>query len=48
MAIFEEQWQADIAKALTNASTVTKEMVDGKSAKQIKDAATAKEPAATT
>jgi uncharacterized membrane protein len=48
VAIFEEQWRAGVEKALTNASKVTKETVDGDSAKQMKDAATAKEPAATT
>jgi len=45
VAIFEEQWQADIDNALTNASKVTKEMVDGTSANQVRDAATAKVPA---
>lgn len=47
VAMFEEQWQADIDKVLSNASKVTKKTVDGKSAKQVKDAATAKEPVAT-
>jgi uncharacterized membrane protein len=48
VAMFEEQWEADIGKALPNASKVTKETVDGKSAKQVKDAAKVNEPAATT
>ena len=40
VAIFEEQWEDDIDKALSNASNVTKEKVDSDSADQVKSAAT--------
>jgi hypothetical protein len=40
VAIFDEQWADDIDSALSNASTVKKEKVDGKSADQVKAAAT--------
>ena len=36
VAIFEEQWADDIAKALPNANKVTKEKVDKNSADQVK------------
>jgi uncharacterized membrane protein len=39
VAIFEEQWEGDIDKALSNASNVTKEKVDKDSANQVKAAA---------
>jgi hypothetical protein len=48
VAVFEEQWAEDIDKVLSSASNVTKEKVDGKSAKQVKASATASEPVATT
>ena len=40
VAIFEEQWEGDIDKALSNASNVTKEKVDPESADEVKAAAT--------
>ena len=40
VAMFEEQWADDIQKALSNASNVTTEKVDGDSADQVKAAAT--------
>jgi hypothetical protein len=40
VAIFEEQWADDVDGALSNASTVKKEKVDGKSASEVKAAAT--------
>jgi uncharacterized membrane protein len=40
VAIFEERWEDDIDKALSNASNVTKEKVDPDSANQVKAAAT--------
>ena len=40
VAIFEERWEDDIDKALSNASNVTKEKVDPDSADQVKTAAT--------
>jgi uncharacterized membrane protein len=40
VAIFEEQWEADIDKALSSASNVKKEKVDSDSADQVKAAAT--------
>ncbi len=40
VAVFEETWASDIAKALPNASKVTKEKVDGDSAAAVKAAAT--------
>ena len=40
VAIFEEQWEGDIDKALSNASNVTKEKVDPESADKVKAAAT--------
>jgi uncharacterized membrane protein len=48
VAIFEEQWADDIAKALPNASKVTKEKVDKDSADQVKAAASKTVPPATT
>ena len=39
VAIFEEQWEGDIDKALSNASNVTKEKVDPESADQVKASA---------
>jgi uncharacterized membrane protein len=42
VAIFEEQWAADIDKALSSASNVTKEKVDKESADQVKSAAASK------
>jgi uncharacterized membrane protein len=39
VAIFEEQWEADIDKALSSASNVKKEKVDSDSADQVKAAA---------
>jgi uncharacterized membrane protein len=39
VAIFEERWEDDIDKALSNASNVTKEKVDPESADQVKAAA---------
>ena len=45
VAIFEEQWEGDIDKALSNASNLTKEKVDSDSAEQVKTAATANQPA---
>jgi uncharacterized membrane protein len=41
VAVFEEQWADDVANALSKASTVTKEKVDAKSAKQAKVAVSA-------
>jgi uncharacterized membrane protein len=40
VAVFEEQWADDIDKALSSATNVTKEKVEGSSAKQAKAAAT--------
>ena len=36
VAIFEERWADDIETALGNASSVSKEKVDGDSAEQVK------------
>jgi uncharacterized membrane protein len=47
VAIFEEQWADDVAKALSNAGNVEKEKVDGDSAAEVKAEAT-KDQAATT
>ncbi len=44
VAIFEERWEDDIDKALSKASTVTKEKVDPDSADQVKAAATENQP----
>jgi uncharacterized membrane protein len=46
VAIFEEQWEKDIDKALSNASSVKKEKVDADSAHKVKDAASKKQTAA--
>ncbi|MGH3084201.1 MAG: DUF1269 domain-containing protein [Gaiellaceae bacterium] len=46
VAIFEEQWEDDIDKALSNAGNVTKEKVDPESADQVKGAATENQPTA--
>ena len=40
VAIFEERWEDDIDRALSNASKVTKEKVDADSAEQVKASAT--------
>ncbi len=40
VAIFEERWEDDMDKTLSNAGTVTKEKVDRTSAEQVKAAAT--------
>ena len=45
VAIFEEQWADDVDKALSNASNVTKEKVDGDSADEVKAAAAKNPPA---
>jgi uncharacterized membrane protein len=45
VAFFEEQWADDVEKALSNASDVTKETVDGDSADQVKAAASQTQPA---
>ena len=42
VAMFEEQWEDDIDKALSSASNVTKEKVDADSADQVKAAASKK------
>ena len=47
VAIFEERWEGDIDKALSNASNVTKEKVDSDSAEQVKTAATKDQPSTT-
>jgi uncharacterized membrane protein len=47
VAMFEEQWEADIDKALSSASTVTREKVDADSAEEVKGAAAAKQSGAT-
>jgi uncharacterized membrane protein len=47
VAIFEEQWADDVAKALSGAGTVTKEKVDGDSAAAVKAEATKDQPATT-
>ena len=47
VALFEEQWEADVDKALSKATNVTKEKVDGKSAEDVKTAV-AKNPPPTT
>ena len=47
VAVFEEQWEGDIEKALSKASNVTKEKVDSDSADQVKAAATENQPTAT-
>ncbi len=44
VAMFDEQWATDVDKALTNAANVTKDQVDGKSAEQVKAAATKSAP----
>jgi hypothetical protein len=38
--MFNEQWATDADKALSQAAHVTKDQVDGKSAEQVKAAAT--------
>ena len=48
VALFEEQWRDAIDKALSNASNVTKEKVDGDSADQVKADASKTQSAATT
>jgi uncharacterized membrane protein len=44
VAVFEEQWAEDVEKALASATNVTKEKVDGKSAKQVKASASTSQP----
>ncbi len=44
VAMFDEQWATDVDKALSKAAHVTKDQVDGKSAEQVKAAATKKTP----
>ena len=39
VAMFEDQWATDVDKALSNASKITKQQVDGDSANQVKTAA---------
>jgi uncharacterized membrane protein len=39
VALFEEQWATDLEKALSNANNLTKQQVDGDSAKQVTAAA---------
>ena len=46
VALFEEQWEDDIDKALSKASNVTKEKVDPDSADKVKTAATQNQPTA--
>jgi uncharacterized membrane protein len=46
VAIFEEQWEDEIDKALSSASNVTKEKVDADSADQVKAAASENQPGA--
>jgi uncharacterized membrane protein len=46
VAIFEEQWEDDIDKALSKASNVTKEKVDSDSANKVKTAASESQPTA--
>ena len=47
VAFFEEQWADDVEKALSNASNVTQEKVDGDSADQVKAAASQTKAAGT-
>jgi uncharacterized membrane protein len=47
VAIFEEQWEDQIDKALSSASNVTKEKVDSDSADKVKTAATKDQPTTT-
>jgi uncharacterized membrane protein len=47
VAMFDEQWVTDVDKALSKATKVTKDKVDGKSAKAVKDAVAKNPPAAT-
>jgi uncharacterized membrane protein len=47
VAIFEERWAEDVAKALSNADNVTEEKVDGDSAAEVKAEATKNQPGAT-
>ena len=47
VAIFEEQWEDQIDKALSSASNVTKEKVDADSAEQVKSAVTENQPTST-
>jgi uncharacterized membrane protein len=48
VAMFEDQWEDDIDKALSNAGNVTKEKVDADSANEVKAAASENQPGATT
>jgi uncharacterized membrane protein len=47
VALFDEQWATDVDKALSKASKVTKDQVDGKSAEAVKTAAAKQSPAPT-
>jgi hypothetical protein len=47
VALFDEEWATDVDKALSKASKVTKDEVDGKSADAVKAAAAKKPPAPT-
>ena len=47
VAVFEEQWEGDVDKALSKASNVTKEKVDPDSADRVKTAATKDQPVTT-
>lgn len=44
VALFEEQWEADIDKALSNSSNLSKEKVDTDSAHEVTAAATKNQP----
>ena len=44
VAVFDEQWASDVDKALGQASNVTKDQVDGKSARAVKTAASKNPP----
>ena len=47
VAVFEEQWEGDVDKALSKASNVTKQKVDPDSADRVKTAATKDQPVTT-
>jgi uncharacterized membrane protein len=47
VALFDEQWAADVDKALSKATKVTRNQVDGKSAEAVKAAVAKSSPAAT-
>ena len=48
VALFDEEWATDVDKALSKASKVTKDEVDGKSADAVKTAVAKKNPPAAT